>query len=123
MNKQEIYDKIVDWQMEAGEDFLDYFDSDLNIPNYMFWCLGKGYITADRFHNWEIAMKRGDYEAEWATSVVHSCHGDEDTKGYAVVWEEDWTEEGQEKAYGYLAEFMSESLTYQRRLQRFLEEN
>jgi len=118
MNKQEIYDSIVNWQMEAGEDFLDYFDSDLKAGSYMIWCLGRGHITVEQFNLWE---EDSSYYSDWASHYVHNCHGEDIP--YSVVSEEDWTEEGQEKAYMILAEFISESVTYQKRLKEFLEEN
>lgn len=121
MNKQEIYEAIVNWQMDAGEDFLDYFDGDLRAVSFMMWCRGKGYLTIDQFNLWEEAMNNDNDEAEQATSIVHNCHGD--NIPYAVVSEEDWTEVGQEKAYMILAEFISESIIYQKRFKEFLKEN
>ncbi|AXQ67699.1 hypothetical protein KIOSHI_22 [Bacillus phage Kioshi] len=120
MDKQEIYGKIVAWQMEAGEDFLDYFDGDLRAGSYMMWCRGKGYITIEQLNLWE---KADDFDSGCATAYVHDCGNYGEPIPYAVVSEEDWTEEGQEKAYMILAEFISESVTYQHRLQKFLEEN
>jgi len=121
MTKEEIYQAMVDWQMDAGEDFLDYFDSSLNAISFMCWARGKGYITIEQFNLWEGEYKGDFSEAAWATRYVHSFDGEQIE--YAVVSEEDWTEEGQEKAYGILAEFISESVSYQRKFKEFLEEN
>lgn len=120
MNKQEIYEKMIAWQMDAGEDFLDYFDSDLNGINFMFWARGKGYITVEQLNLWEVAIDIND-SALYASTYVHDCYGE--GVPYAIVSEEDWTEEGQEKAFGILAEFISESITYIKRFKVFLEEN
>ncbi|UXQ88884.1 hypothetical protein Thu_24 [Bacillus phage Thurquoise] len=120
MDKQEIYDKIVAWQMDAGEDFLDYFDGDLVPGSFMMWCRGKGYITIEQLNLWE---EDDDASSMWATRYVHDCGNSGEPIPYAVVSEEDWTEEGQEKAYMILAEFISESVTYKIRLQEFLEDN
>ncbi|AFQ96347.1 hypothetical protein [Bacillus phage vB_BceM_Bc431v3] len=120
MNKQEIYDKIVAWQMEAGEDFLDYFDSSLTPGSFMMWCRGKGYITIEQMNLWENDTSP---ESMWASHYVHDCGNSGEPIPYAVVSEEDWTESGQYKAYMILAEFISESVTYQYLLKTFLEEN
>ncbi|QFP93414.1 UNVERIFIED_ORG: hypothetical protein Xoosp15_149 [Xanthomonas phage Xoo-sp15] len=120
MDKQEIYDRIVLWQLEAGEDFLDYFDGDLRAGSFMMWCRGKGYITIEQLNLWE---EDDNYSSECATRYVHDCGHSGKPIPYAVVSEPDWTEAGQEKAYMILAEFISESVTYKNRLQIFLEEN
>lgn len=120
-DKQEIYEAMVNWQMDAGEDFLDYFDGDMNAISFMCWARGKGYISIEQFNMWEEAYNGDFSEAGWATRYVHNCHGEE--PGYAVVNEEDWTEEGQEKAYGILAEFISESKSYQLKFNNFLKDN
>jgi hypothetical protein len=104
--------------MEAGEDFLDYFNSDFRAVSFMCWARGKGYITVEQFNKWEDDKSS---ESMDMSVCVHDCHGH--GKGYAVVCEEDWTEEGQEKAYMILAEFFSESVTYQRKFKTFIEEN
>lgn len=118
MTKDEIYYAITNWQMEAGEDFCDYFESNFNAANFMFWCHAKGYISTDKFNRWEEAMAdKNDWNADDMRSVVQS------DEPYALVSEDDWTETGEELAYGTLAEFFEKSITYQRRLQEFLEEN
>ncbi|AHN66505.1 hypothetical protein Bcp1_028 [Bacillus phage Bcp1] len=120
MDKQEIYDKIVAWQMEAGEDFLDYFDTYLKPGSFMMWCRGKGYITIEQMNLWEDCE---DTDSMYATNYVHDCGNYGEPVPYAVVSEEDWTEAGQYKAYMILAEFISESSTYRRQFKKFLENN
>jgi hypothetical protein len=118
MSREEICQAMIDWQIVAGEDFLDYFDGDVNISNLMCWARGKGYLTIEQFNQWE---QDDSFESLWLTCVVHDCGGYD--KPYSFVREEEWTEEGQEKAYTLLAEFISESITYQERFQRFLRDN
>jgi hypothetical protein len=118
MTKEEIYDLIIEWQIEAGEDFLDYFDSYFRVVSFMCWARGKGYIAIEQFNKWE---EDNDSDSDYMSVCVHDCHGHD--KGYAVVCEEGWTKKGQEKAYMILAEFFSESATYQKRFKKFLEEN
>lgn len=120
MTKLEIYNAIVNWQMEAGESFLDYFDGDFNAVSYMMWCRGRNYITVEQFNLWEEAYINGEDEADEAQSLVY-C--DNEILPYAVVSAEQWTEEGQKFAFMILAEFISESVIYKNRLNKFLEEN
>ncbi|MFQ3543474.1 hypothetical protein Q7A53_05260 [Halobacillus rhizosphaerae] len=118
LNKDDIYKVIINWQMEMGEDFLDYFESNLTIPSYMFWCLGKGYLSKERFNEWEKQKSLGNFESDSAMSVVYN-HYDNDN-GFAVVHSDDWEEEKEKEAYMILAEFISESNTYKTRLNDFL---
>ena len=121
MTKLEAYNAIVKWQMEAGESFLDYFEGDFNAVSFMMWCRGREHITVEQFNLWEKAYINKEDEAYDAQSLAHDCHGD--NLPYAVVSEENWTEEGQERAFMILAEFISESVIYQKRLNEFLEDN
>lgn len=108
--KEKMYEDIRNWEMEAGEDFLDYFDSQINPFNFMFWCLGKGYITEEQLQWFEIYTSHGnDY-----------LFGDEE---YSVVNEkqcEDDYDAGVEKAYRILADFLTTTVTYQKRVDNFL---
>lgn len=109
--KEEIFDAILEWEQEAGEDFVDYFNSYINEFNFMFWALGKGYITAEQFRAYE-----NDSFASGGTSFVL---GDEE---YSVVFEDhdsdDW-ETPYRKSREILADFFSASDTYQFRLDNF----
>ena len=110
--RNEIFRQICDWQMDAGESFTDYFDSSINVPNFMFWCLGKGWITQEQFHAWEDEMKgKGRFDEPSSMDVI------EGGELYSISNEDNW-----EKGYMALAHFMSESKTYQRRLKKFLDE-
>ncbi len=112
---------MIDWEYEAGEDFLDEFDSNVSIPNLMFWCLGKGYITESQFNVWEKDFSECVIEAQCLNYIVHDYDGD--VLLYALFSEEEWTEEGRERAYGILAEFIASSNTYKKRLLKFLANN
>ena len=39
--------------MEVGESFIDYFDTNINPASFMFWCLGKGYQSKEKFDLWQ----------------------------------------------------------------------
>jgi hypothetical protein len=108
--QEEMYQAVRGWEYEAGEDFLDYFDCDINVFNFMFWCHGKGYITTEQLQEFEKEDCHG-------TSYLL---GDED---YSVVQDEDDWEACCEKAYRILAEFLVLTETYQRRVDTFLKDN
>lgn len=108
--KEEIKKAVVEWEYEMGESFLDYFDSDMNVFNFMFWCLGKGYIDQSQFLAYEASSVMSD---DYLLGEEH----------YSVVKEEDDWEEPYHKSFDILAEFLSLSATYQKRLERFFEEN
>lgn len=110
----EMYNDICNWEMEAGEDFLDYFDSSFNEINFMFWALGKGYMSEDKFHAWE-AEKNKNF-----ISNAEILIGDEK---YSIVEEtENWKEDVR-KGYRILAEFLASTTTYQRRVKEFFTDN
>lgn len=44
MTKEELFDKITDWEADAGESFNDYFSHDsIKDSSWAFWLLGKGF--------------------------------------------------------------------------------
>lgn len=105
---QEMYDAIRDWEMEAGEDFVDYFDSSLNEANLLFWAMGSGRITPAQFQAWEANRSYASNseivygDAEW--SIVKFEEGFNDRK----------------ESYRILSEFLASSSTYQKRVEEFL---
>lgn len=110
MSKEYYYGKIIDWEMEAGESFLDYFDSDMNAFNIMFWIRGKGYITQENFNKWEEDMMHRSF----TLGVQDYLSNPEDSYGIIKEWE---------AGIMIIAELISESTTYQKRLEKFLEDN
>jgi hypothetical protein len=110
MNKEYIYGKIIDWEMNNGESFLDYFDSDMNAYNIMFWIKGKGYITQENFEKWE--REQSDTIMLGVQDYLYDV---EDSYG---IIKEDWKE-----GIKIIAEFISESVIYQERFNLFMEEN
>ncbi|MFS0905652.1 hypothetical protein AB3N02_21650 [Priestia aryabhattai] len=109
--KEEMYNDIKNWEKNAGEDFLDYFGSDMNEFNLMFWALGKGYITEEQLQL---------FEKETCPSTSY-LFGDED---YSIVNDEynerENFDKALEKAYRILADFLTATNTYQTRVDRFL---
>ncbi len=46
MTEKELFDKIRDWEIDAGESFWDYFAHDnIRDNSWAFWLLGKGYTN------------------------------------------------------------------------------
>ena len=105
----EMYEAIRDWEMEAGEDFVDYFDSSINEANLLFWALGKGYITPVQFQAWEANRSYA--------SNSEIVFGQEE---WSIVKHVDGTIEDYDLAYLRLAEFLASSITYQARVEEFL---
>jgi hypothetical protein len=109
--KEQMYNDIKKWEENAGEDFLDYFSSDMNEFNFMFWAWGKGYITEEQLRSFEKETCPG----------TQYLFGDED---YSVVNDEynerDNFDKALEKAYRILADFLSATNTYQTRVDYFL---
>lgn len=107
--KEQMYNDIRAWEMDAGEDFLDYFDGSLNEWNLMFWALGKGYITEEQIQS---------YEKETIPSTSFLL-GDED---YSIVNEGQYNDfdDALEEAYMILADFLTSTDTYQKRVDNFL---
>ena len=116
--KEEIYDAIISWEHDAGESFVDYFDGSLREGSYLFWCLGKGYITPEQFHAWE------EDDMAFNNDIVFG------QEKYSVVQEPEFVfnareefDQAYEKAMRILAEFLSLTNTYQYRVKKFFEEN
>jgi hypothetical protein len=120
LDKQKIFELINEWEQEAGESFTDYFSGHVNASSFIMWALGRRYITPQQFNLWEDALTKRELEATCFNYYLYSHYGDK--VPFACVEEEDWTEEGQDKAYMIFAEFVSESKIYQKRLTEFLKD-
>lgn len=123
MNKEEILTKILEWEQEAGEDFTDYFGINIITPNYMFWCLAKEYITKDQFNLWEKDYSNKKLESDDPNYYIYNNESKHSKIPYAIVSSDEWNEKDYYKAYSILAEFISQSITYQIKLKEFLEDN
>jgi hypothetical protein len=121
MNREEIFAKINEWEAENGESFVDYFNSDIKAHTYIAWCLGRKYITPLQFDLWVEAYGKNALEADDPNYFVYNEDNDEDVP-FAVVISEEWNEDDQDRAYGILAEFISEISIYKERFIEFLKE-
>jgi hypothetical protein len=118
MNDREIFSKIRAWELRAGESFVDYWGSNLNTPNFMFWCVGKGILTQAQFNVWERDYtSEGIYAGLTANDPNYFIDGDT-TEGlpYAIG------DMDNEQFYGLivLSQFIADSMIYQKRLIDFL---
>jgi hypothetical protein len=114
VTKEEIFKKMMDHQNDIGEDILDG-RLDIHPLTFMTWCLGRKYINKEKYNVWSRHYIEDDLEATDSNYYVYDA---EDTSGtpYAVVYSKEWNEEDYHKAMMYLAEFISESEVYQKRL-------
>lgn len=120
MTDKEIFDKIRKWELRAGESFVDYWGSNLNVPNFMFWCVGKGVLTQSQFNMWENDYAPNDKSPNVFQSTEPCYFIDGDTSeglAYAIG------DMDNEQFYGLivLSQFIADSLIYQKRLNDFLE--
>lgn len=123
MEKSNIYDAIVSWEYKAGESFLDQ-GFDLHPLTFMTWCLGKGYLSKEKYDKWVIAYQKNKIEAIDANYFVY-CPKDlygEDAP-FAVIISSEWNLKDQEKAYRILSEFISEIDLYLKRLKDYISED
>jgi hypothetical protein len=121
MSKQEILAKMLQWEQDNGESFTDYFNADIKAHTYMTWCLGRKYITPEKYNEWLIAYGNNELDADDPNYFVYNDQG-EYGPSFAVVYSEEYNQTDHHKAYGMLAEFFSEITVYQKRLAEFFAE-
>ncbi|ASR79724.1 hypothetical protein JANET_45 [Bacillus phage Janet] len=115
MDKSKVFYAIIDWEHEHGESFVDRFGYLINAPNFMFWAHAKGYIDQYQFNEWEDM-----YPALEADDPNYYIYTDDIDVEFALVVDEDRTEEEYHRAMKMLAEFISESKIYTERFEKFL---
>lgn len=114
---EEMYEACRDYEIRHGESFLDHFDSDFNQGSFMFWALGKGYITTEQFNVFHDTYMESFY-CDTGDSLIF---GQEE---YSIVQDfegVDW-EEPYKKGFMILCEFLTSTAEYQRRVEEFLGE-
>lgn len=120
MNKENIYNKIVEWENEHGESFVDNFGHLIKENTFMTWCLGRNYITPKKFNQWIQHFMKDKLEATDPNYYLYDSDGGDIE--FAVVISDEWNMESQDEAHKILAEFISEIDIYKERLLEFLEE-
>lgn len=119
MNKHEVFHAIIDFEHEVGESFLDRFGYNINAANFMFWARGKNYINVEQFQEWEHAFSNGELEADDPNYYVYI---DDEDVTFALIIDEEREEETYHAAIRIVAEFLSESSIYTRRLEAFIDD-
>lgn len=114
MHKLEVFENILSWEAFSGESFFDYFDSSLNTIAIMFWLKGKGLVTKENFNKWEEDYSKNELDANSAMYFLEINH----ENPYEILKSESIFE-----GTLIIAEFISESTTYLKRFELFLEEN
>lgn len=118
MEAREIFDLIRAWEYNAGESFVDYWGSNLNTPNFMFWCVGKGVLTQAQFNAWERDFQSKDRYISLKSNDPNYFIDGDTTEGlsYAIG------DMDNEQFYGLitLSQFIADSMIYQKRLMDFL---
>jgi hypothetical protein len=117
MTKEELVEKIRNWESEAGESFTDYFMHDhVKTLSWAFWLLGKGYTE----HALVIirGLEKGEtyFDQEELFEIYPEYEG---LNGYG---DPKYSNENYEKNVAVWAEFLVATDVYQKRVNKFFEE-
>lgn len=110
-SKADLIKKFYEIECEAGEAIFDEM-IEINPPTFMFWCLGKKYITNKNVDIWYEDWRNNKLEAIDSNYYIH---GDE---VYSIVN----SDEDYSKAVDIFCEFCSEIIVYTNRLNKLYEE-
>lgn len=115
--KEELVNKISEWEHEAGESFTDYFMHDnVKTLSWAFWLLGKGFTE----HALVIirGLEKGEtYFDQEELFEIYPEHSYEDGK------EPEWNPDSYEKNTEIWAEFLVATDSYQERVLKFFKGN
>lgn len=103
--------RIIDWEIEAGETFMDYFmQTNVDDGAWAYWLLAKGYVK----HANNIIMELLAGEKDLPQDVLYEVYDErEGENGYS--------EENIVKNIELMAEFLVETPQYLEKLNKFLE--
>lgn len=112
MTREELYKKIQQWESDNGESFVDYFAHDSVKPvSWAFWCIGRGYVE----HGNIIANLIESGEDYIEQDVLFDIHPEYINDVYNV--------ENADTNTMILADFLTASEIYQKRVTEFFNEN
>jgi hypothetical protein len=115
MTTQELVDKILQWEHNAGESFTDYFMHDnVKDNSWAFWCLGKGFLEHGNIIINEILAKNTCIDQEVLYEIYPTYDTDETEK---------WIPENHDKNVLLWAEFLLSTPFYFDKVMKFFEEN
>jgi hypothetical protein len=121
MKQTELFEKIRDWEFDAGEGFYDYFAHD-NVSNvsWAFWLIGKGFIE-----HGNAILEEHDKEGNTTNYV-----GQEELyevypiyQGVNQYGDPKYVEENHEKNLMLMAEFLLATNIYTKRVMDWFKEN
>lgn len=121
LTKELVYEKIREFEMDAGEDFFDQSCMTIGALTYMTWCLGKGYISSKQYNSWAKAYNSDELEAIDENYYIYNSQGGFGSS-FAVVVSDDYNEEDYKKALLIFGEFVCEIEVYTERFYKFLDE-
>lgn len=109
MEVKELTQKLIDWEINAGESFMDYFLHDnVKASSWGFWLLGKGYI--DFGNNIISKFIKDEYLEQEELFDVFGADIDDDS--------DKWN-----KNFELWAEFLLATPTYTERVYDFLKDD
>lgn len=118
MIKEELVEKIRDWECEAGESFTDYFMHDrVKTLSWAFWLLGKGYTEH------ALVIIRGLEAGETYFDQEELFHIYPEYEGVNEHGDPQYCDENYDKNVEIWAEFLVATDAYQKRVQEFFENN
>lgn len=114
--KEELIEKISQWESNAGESFTDYFMHDnVNAQSWAFWLLGKGFNkqALNIIRGLEKGENYFDQEELFEIYPEYEYQDDKDPK---------WLNESYQKNKKVWAEFLTATESYQKRVSNFFKE-
>ena len=123
LSKQEqLARQIEQWEFHNDEDFFEYVSSYIDIAIFMWWAMGREYITQEQFNKWEEDILNKEDNAKWLPYIAYNCQGNSiGDIPYSIVKEDTYSFKGKEKAIMIFANFISESIIFKKRFDEFLE--
>lgn len=115
MTKEELAKKIIEWEIEAGESFTDYFMHDrVKNLSWAFWLLGKGFTE----HALVIIrkMEKDGADAYQEQETLYEIYPEYDEN-------ENYSNDAHERNVMVWSEFLLSTDTYTKRIEEFLQEN
>lgn len=136
MTTEEIFNKILDWEIEAGESFTDYFMHDrVDDKDWAMFLIGKGYEERGKailkaVHEHELVGEPCCLDQEFLYNIHEYPKFEESLnwKGlpsYDVLYDEnqDWSRKKYEKDSALWAEFLSTHPVYLEKVKEFFKDS
>lgn len=119
MTVRNIYEKILKYEQENGESFIEEFDSNINPISFMFWCYGRGYITREKFLLWEDNFTKKKISAHCLNTYLYNEDG-KNGPNFSIINSDEYNNDDYETALSILSNFIYSSNTYLERFNKFM---